>query len=381
MSGILLANIDQSTTAILSKLLKTEGYKVDTLPDSLLVSETLAEKTYDLLLTSAGGPEDPELNLVRKVRTEHSSLPVIVLIENSDAETMGTISELSPFACIEKPLKIDQMMSTVQRAVDFQGLLDSDSVNLNLQLESTYQFDGIVAESPVMKSVCDMVSRVAGTDVTVLVTGEKGTGKSLIAKTLHGCSRRKDKELVIVDCANSAAEDELFGASGGPSALDRACGGTLYLRQVESLATEVQEKLAGILESKKFMSSPDEKEKLFDARIVASGTGNLEELAAGGDLSLALYKMIKIIVIKIPPLRDRVEDIVPTLRMTMHDQIETTGGVLPNMDQSVIDLLEQYPWPGNSKEIQMVASHALKSQIDGSIALDSLPPQIKSAAR
>jgi DNA-binding NtrC family response regulator len=381
MSGILLANIDQSTTTILSKLLKTEGYKVDAVTDALLVADKLAETTYDLVLTSAGGPSDPELNLVRKIRADHASLPVIVIIENSDAETMGTISELSPFACLEKPLKIDQMLTTVQRAVDFHGLLDSDSVNLNLQLESTYQFEGIVAESPVMKSVCDMVSRVAGTDVTVLITGEKGTGKSLIAETLHTFSRRKDKAMASVNCSDASAEETLFGVEGTPSALDKACGGTLYLRQIEDLGAEAQETLAGILASKKFISPGDDKEKLLDARVIASGTGNLEELAAGGDLSLALYKMLKVIVIKIPPLRDRVEDIVPTLRMTMQDQIEAQGGVLPNMDQDVVDLLEKYPWPGNSKEIQMIAGHALGAQIDGSIALDSLPPQIKSGAR
>ena len=381
MSGILLANIDQSTTTILSKLLKTEGYKVDAVTDTLLVADKLAETTYDLVLTSAGGPADPELNLVRKIRADHASLPVIVIIENSDAETMGTISELAPFACLEKPLKIDQMLATVQRAVDFHGLLDSDSVNLNLQLESTYQFEGIVAESPVMKSVCDMVSRVAGTDVTVLITGEKGTGKSLIAKTLHTFSRRKDKAMASVNCSDASAEETLFGAEGTPSALDKACGGTLYLRQIEDLGAEAQETLAGILTSKKFTSPGDDKEKLLDARVIASGTGNLEELAAGGDLNLSLYKILKIIVIKIPPLRDRVEDIVPTLRMTMQDQIEAQGGVLPNMDQDVVDLLQQYPWPGNSKEIQMIAGHALSAQVNGSIAIDSLPPQIKSGAR
>ncbi len=381
MSGILLANIDQSTTAILSKLLKTEGYKVDAVADATMVSEKLTTNNYDLILASAGGEIDPKLDMVRKIRTDHSAVPVVLLIENSDPETMGAISEISPFACMEKPLKIDQLLSTVQRAVDFQGLLDSDSVNLNLQLESSYQFEGIVAESPIMKSVCDMISRVAGTDVTVLVTGEQGTGKSLVAQTLHTFSRRKDKAMATVDCTKGTAVDELFGADGVASALDSACGSTLYLRQVESLPVDEQDRLAGILETKKFASAESDKEKLLDARVIASGTGNLEELAAAGELSLRLYKLLKIIVIKIPPLRDRVEDIVPTLRMTMQDRVKADGGVLPNMDQEVINLLEKYPWPGNSKEITIVADHALAAQVNGTVALDSLPPQIKSGAR
>jgi DNA-binding NtrC family response regulator len=381
MSGILLASIDQSTTAILTKLLKTEGYKVDAAPDTQQAQEKLSAAKYELVLASAGGEADPELNLVKKVKADHPAIPVIAIIDTSDSETMQRVSEASPFACLEKPLKIDQLLSTVQRAVDFQGLLDSDSVNLNLQLESSYQFDGIVAESPVIISVCDMISRVAGTDVTVLITGEKGTGKSLVAETLHQFSRRKDKDIVAVDCRKPDASAKLFGDSGAASALDNACGATLYLRQIESLPLDAQEKLAGVLESKKVQSTAQDKERLLDARIVASGTGNLEEMAAAGEISLSLYKNLKIIVIKIPPLRERKEDVVPTLRMAMQSRIEEEGGVLPNMDQDVIDLLEKYPWPGNSKEIDLVADQALQAQVDGTIAIDSLPPQIKSGAR
>ncbi len=381
MSGILLASIDQGTTAILTKLLKTEGYKVDAAADGKQAEEKLAGAAYDLVLASAGGEADPEFNLVKSVRTAHPAVPVIAIIDASDQNTMQSVAEASPFACLEKPLKIDQLLSTVQRAVDFQGLLDSDSVNLNLQLESTYQFEGIVAESPIMKSVCDMISRVAGTDVTVLITGEKGTGKSLVAETLHQYSRRKDKEMVTVDCSRPEAGTLLAGEPGKPSALDRACGATLYLKQIESLPLQEQERLATILEDKKFTSSEQDKERLLDARIIASGTGNLEQMAAAGELSLSFYKALKIILIKIPPLRDRKEDVVPTLRMAMQTRINKEGGVLPNMSQEVIELMEQYPWPGNSKEIDMVAGHALQAQVDGTISLESLPPQIRSAAK
>lgn len=381
MAGILLANIDKSTTLILSKLLRTEGYKVDAVQGYAELDDKFSTQNYELALTSAGIKTPEDLEVIRKIRKNNSSLPVIVILENSDPETMGAVSEVHPFACLQKPLKIDQLMSTVQRAVDFQGLLDSNSVNLNLQLESAYQFEGIVAESPVMRSVCDMISRVAGTDVTVLITGEKGTGKSLVARTLHNYSRRKDKALVTVDCSKAEAPDELFGMQGKPCALDRSCGGTLYLRQIESLQLEHQDRLAGILEKKKFASTETGKDRLFDARVIASGSGNLEEQAAGGDLSLKLYKMLKIIVVKIPPLRERREDVVPTLKMAMQAQVDRQGGVLPNMDQDVISLLENYPWPGNSKEIDMVARHALQAQVNGTIKLASLPPQIKSAAR
>lgn len=380
MSGILLANIDAGTTAILTKLLKTEGYKVDA-ADASSAIDKLSKKSYDLAVSTVSAKSADSLELVRKIRAQYGAVPLILIIETSDADIMGRIDEISPFACLEKPLKIDQLLSTVQRAVDFQGLLDSNSVNLNLQLESTYQFEGIVAESPIMKSVCDMISRVAGTDVTVLVVGEKGTGKSLVARTLHHFSRRKDRPLVVADCSSHGAGENIFGESGQECLLDKAYGATLYLRQIEALPVEEQERLAAVLEKKKYLSPSSGKEKLLECRIIASGSGNLEELAAGGELSLALYKMLKIIVIKIPPLRDRPEDVVPTLRMIMQDKLEKTGGVLPNMEQDVMSVLERYPWPGNSKEIDMVASHILASAHKGTITMDALPPQIKSIAR
>ena len=167
MSKILLANEEKGTSDILTTLLKTEGYKVVSTSVLSQAQESIETDEFDLMITSTGKIFDSDLTLLKSAKTYRASMPVIVINESGDAERTALIDEYSPFASVEKPLKVDRLLTAVHKAVDLSDAALTENVNLNLQLEKTYQFEGIVAESPAMKSVCDMVSRVAGIDVTI----------------------------------------------------------------------------------------------------------------------------------------------------------------------------------------------------------------------
>ena len=257
----------------------------------------------------------------------------------------------------------------MQKAVDFNDAALTENVNLNLQLETCYQFEQIVAESPAMRSVCDMLNRVAPTDITVLITGEKGTGKESLARTLHAHSRRKDKAFVVVDCVKAAADFVLFAPGG---TLDSATGGTLFLREVEALPAGIQERLLKTLQDRKLPGT----ESSVDVRVVASVTGNPDQFLGQVGFNSGLYKLLKVIVIKIPPLRERKEDIMPSIRMALR-RLQGEDKALPTLDQKVVKVLESYSWPHNMETVEAVLTSALKRSQDGKITVEGLPSEVQ----
>ncbi|MDD4872196.1 MAG: sigma 54-interacting transcriptional regulator, partial [Kiritimatiellae bacterium] len=274
------------------------------------------------------------------------------------------------FACIEKPLKVDKLVSAVQKAVDQGGASGAGNANLHLQLEACYQYENIVAESPAMKSACDMISRVAGTDVTILISGEHGTGKELAARTIHANSRRKEKSIVVVDCSVPDADRDLFSQNG----IEKANGGTFVLHEVSALPKPAQQNLLKCLQERKITSAVSSQVIPLDIRIIATTSTNLQQLVNDGKFNPDLYKYIRIIFIQLAPLRDRQQDIMPTVRQVL---LRKAGGkALPVLDPEVINIFQKYSWPGNATEIEYVIDQALKAATEGKITKACLPPEL-----
>jgi DNA-binding NtrC family response regulator len=367
MSRILLVSSEKGTLSILTNLLKTEGYKVVATQDPQKAKDMISSEDFNLMIASVN--VDADLDLITLARAKQPAMPVVAITKTGGGDVAGAVVKLKPFACIEKPLKVDQLLATVQKAVDFNDAALTENVNLNLQLETCYQFEQIVAESPAMRSVCDMLNRVAPTDITVLISGETGTGKEAIARTLHLHSRRKDKPFTVVDCAKAAADSTMFAVGG---TLEASNGGTVFLRHVETLPLGLQERLLKTLQDRKLPGT----DNAVDVRVVASVTGNPDQALGKGAFSSGLYKFLKVIVIKVPPLRERKDDIMPTVRMALR-RIVGENKALPSLDQKVVKALEAYSWPQNSDTVEAVLSSALKKSQDGRIMLECLPPDIQ----
>jgi len=376
MSQILVMSNEKGTVGILSKLLRTEGYKTVSTDDPAEAGELMKNQEFSLIITGGDRDWDPEFDLVKVAQAELPNVPVIVIVQKDGGESTAKALELEPFACIEKPLKVDELLVTVQKAIDYADAAAAGNVNLNLQLETRYQFENIVAESPAMRKVCDVLSRIAATEVTVLISGDKGCGKGTLAEAIHKHSRRKDQPFVKVACDSENVEAKLFGGGDAKSGMVKAAGGTLFLREVQTLPTGVQASLAGVLEEKEIPARGGAPAMPVNVRLIASATGDLRDAVEAGSFSEDLFRCLRVMPIAIPPLRERRKDIGPLVKQILQRQVGE-GQVLPAIAADALEKLEQYDWPGNLPEAHDVVKHALDSAGGGELTVDCLPPNVR----
>ncbi len=375
MAIVLIVGKEKTTISILTKLLKTEGYKVNAIDEPEKIESALKTDDVKLVMSFVGPAWDSDLSIVGNICQKKGNIPLIVIGDNE--EYVNKAQQFTPYAVFEKPLKIDKLILTVQRAVDFYEAEKSKKVNLGLLLETSYPFENIVAESPLMRSMCDMIMRVAGIDVTVLITGEPGTGKQEIARTIHDNSKRKGSQMMVFDCAAPNADERLFGSDSEKGFLENADKCTLFLRNIESLPLETQDKLGKALTDKKVSKTkPDA--GAFDARVIASCEANLEQLVVQLKFSANLFRIVRVIHIKVPPLRDRKADIRPIVRRFI---IKNTpaGQPVPSVDKVALEHMENYQWPKNISELEAVLLVALKQVKNGVLEVSSLPLPLQSA--
>jgi len=287
---------------------------------------------------------------------------------------------------ITKPFKLDELVLTVQRALEYHNAINENK-ELKAQIVHLEKLDGIVAESLGMRRVCDMIERVAPTSTTVLIYGESGTGKELVARALHHYSPRKDKTFMAINCAALPAqlmESEMFGyvkgAFTGANAtktglFEAAHGGTLFLDEIGSMPLEIQSKLLRVLQDKKIRKVGGSDHTEVDVRIIAASNEKLERLIEQGKFREDLYYRLSVISIDIPPLRNRPEDILPLVGHIMRRELGPDAE-LPLIDHETQRILDNYNWPGNVRELENTIQHALTFAQNGNITKDTLPAKI-----
>lgn len=371
-SQILLINTEQSTLRILTNLLKTEGYKVTATADVCKAKSLASSEKYDLLISGVTGENDAEMEAIKTAMTSNPRMRLVVITKSGAGALSEKVAALKPFATIETPLKVDKLMETVQKAVDYKDVPLAESVNFNLQLEKKYQLEDVVAESPAMKAICDMVNRISATDITVLIIGESGVGKESIARAIHAGSKRKDKPFIVVDCADSNAEANLMAP--GVSALQEAGKGTVLLKDITALPSSAQEALLSVMRERKINGAA------LDARLLVTATKSIDEAVKSDGFNADLAKLVKIVPIKVPPLRDRKPDVMPTVRYVLR-KLVGKDAALPALDQDVVKILESCPWTRNIASIEDAMAAALeKAGKSGRVTRDCLPSTVITSA-
>ncbi len=389
MARILLVDDEPSILSVLSTLLKGQGFDAQPALGGEKALEFLRTETYDLLITDIRMQPLDGLNLLKKARAMHPSMAVIMITAYGSVESAVEAMKVGAFDYVTKPFKVDELLITVQRALEYRRAI-SENQQLKAQLEARYGFENMVAESPAMRKICSMIERVAPTDQTVLIGGESGVGKEVIAKAIHANSIRKKKNFVPINCAampEPLLESELFGhvkgsftgAAGDKEGLfEVASGGTIFLDEIGSMPLSLQSKLLRVLQEREIRRVGGTKTIPVDSRVIAASNENLEELIAKGAFREDLFYRLSVIPLVIPPLRERPEDILPLAFHFLREVVGRKGERLPELTPETQMLLESYPWPGNVRELENAIRHACTFAVDGKIGIEDFPAKIAS---
>ena len=391
MARILLVDDEPSILNVLSVLLKAEGHDVTPAQGGEKAAELLKTASYDLMISDIRMRPIDGMQLLKIAIELHPSISVLMVTGYGSVETAVEALKLGAFDYITKPFKVDELLITVKRALEYNQVI-SENVNLKAQINSRYRLENIIAESPSMRKVCEMIERVAPTDATVLIYGESGTGKELVAMAIHSTSRRKAKNFMGINCAalpEPLMESELFGhvkgAFTGASAdkeglFEVLSGGTLLLDEIASMPMGIQAKLLRVLQDKEIRRVGGNENIPVDLRVLAATNRHLESLIGQGAFRQDLYYRLSVIPIEIKPLRERTEDILPLVYHFLHRELGE-GNELPTVDHEVVNILESYSWPGNVRELENAIKHVLTFNKEGIIAKDFLPPKILGDVR
>jgi two-component system response regulator PilR (NtrC family) len=385
MAKILIADDDPTILSLLNKILLSKGYEVQLAENGNVAEKLLKSEQFDLLVSDIKMEPVDGMQLLRNTRQLRPHVGAIMLTAYATVATAVEAMKEGAFDYIPKPFKIDELLETVKRALEYQHSI-AEQISGTPHLNSKKYFGNIVAESAPMVNVCEMIKRVAPTKTTIMVTGESGTGKELVAEAVHTFSARSEGPFLPVNCAALPAtliESELFGhvkgsftgANANKEGLFEASkGGTLFLDEVNSIPLDLQSKLLRAIQNKKIRKVGGTEEFDVDVRIIAATNQSLENMVKEGTFREDLYYRLSVISIDIPPLKQRPADILPLAQHFIALEIE--GGEFPTMDNAVLSILQNYSWPGNVRELQNVIQHCLTFLEDGKITKETLPSKL-----
>ncbi|MCC7299998.1 MAG: sigma-54-dependent Fis family transcriptional regulator [Verrucomicrobia bacterium] len=385
MPRILIVDDEPTILNLLNKILIGQGYDATPASNGEKALQLLQTEKFDLMISDINMTPINGMELLRKAAASWPDMGVIMLTAYGTVATAVEAMKEGAFDYITKPFKLDELVLTVQRALEYHNAI-SENKDLKARLEHKAQLGGIVAESQGMRKVCGMIERVAPTSTTVLIYGESGTGKELVARALHHYSPRKEATFMAVNCAALPAqlmESEMFGHVKGSftganatkaGLFETAHGGTLFLDEISSMPLEIQSKLLRVLQDKKIRKVGGSDHTEVDVRIIAASNEKLETLIEQGKFREDLYYRLSVISIDIPPLRNRPEDILPLVDHILRRELGS-GAELPQIDHEAQSILDNYNWPGNVRELENAILHAL-TFAQGNITKDTLPAKI-----
>ena len=325
------------------------------------------------------------MEVLARVRERDPGMPVIMITAYGTIENAVQAMKQGAFDYITKPFNRDELRMTLDKALRMRRL-EKENAELRAEVTDRYRFESIVGSSAKTREVLDMAGRVAASDATVLITGERGTGKELLAKGVHFNSTRADGPFVAVNCAaipETLIESELFGHAKGAftgavrdkeGKFELADGGTLLLDEIGDLRIDLQAKILRVLQERVVDRVGGTKSIPVDVRVIASTNRDIEQLIREGKFREDLYDRINVIALRMPPLRERREDI-PLLVSHFLRKFTKDAGV--SVQQETLDVLMSYGWPGNVRELESVIERASVLRRGNVLTPDDLPDKLK----
>jgi DNA-binding NtrC family response regulator len=389
---LLLVDDDPLIVNSLSEFLRLEGYAVDSAGDGAQAVEMLAVNRYNLVITDVNMPRTNGLELLRTIRNRYPDVVVLVITGYGTIENAVDAVKMGAFDYLTKPIIDDEIRVTIQKALKQQTLL-SENYALKIQLGMRYGLDNIVGHDYKMLKIFDLVEAVADSRTTVLMTGESGTGKSLIARAIHHRSPRRDKPFVEVSCGaipEGLLESELFGHVKGSftgATYDKqgrflaADGGTIFLDEINSASPSFQVKLLRVLQERKFEPVGSNQTLSVDVRIILASNQDLAKLVEEQKFRQDLYYRINVVNIILPPLRQRLGDIPLLAEAFLKKLTHELNRKIAGFTQEAMDLMRRYTWPGNVRELENAIERAVVLTKRPLITPDDLPQHLLDAVQ
>ncbi len=386
MPKLLVVDDEKNLRLVVQKEMTRQGHDVECAEDGESAWEMLEGEDFDVLLCDINMPRLDGMGLLRRIRERSPNPPeVIMLTGQATVETAIEAMKLGAYDYLTKPYRIGELSALVTAAAEKQQL-KVDNQRLRAQIARTAQsIPDIVADSPQMKEALRLVQRVAPSDTSVLITGESGVGKELIAQAIHRLSKRADKAFIDLNCAalqDTLLESELFGHEAGAFSGARtrklglfeiADGGTLFLDEIMEMPMQLQSKLLRALETRSFFRVGGVKKVEVDVRLVAATNRNKDQAIADGVFRADLMYRVNSFEISIAPLRERREDIEPLARHLLH---KLAGAQAPELAPEAIEALRRSDWSGNVRQLRNALERAVLLTDGDMITPRDLPPEI-----
>ena len=384
---VLVVDDERETCELLEMALTRQGMQVTTCTTAADALEKIASRDFDVVLTDLSMPETSGLEVCERVIAIRPDVPVVLITGNATLETaMGAI-RAGAYDFVTKPIESKTLGVVVARAVQHRRL--REQIKLLRAARDANQSSIIVGGSPAMRKVADLIERVGESDASVLIHGETGTGKELVARAVHNKSKRREGPFVAINCAavpHSLLESELFGHARGAftdakatrvGLFQQANGGTLFLDEIGELPIDVQPKLLRALQERKVRPVGDNREIPYDARIVAATNRDLENEVHEKRFREDLYYRINVVKLEVPPLRSRGSDTLHLAHHFLKQFAERSAKPTLELSERAAERLMAYEWPGNVRELENCIEHAVALARFDQVTVEDLPEKLR----
>lgn len=381
---VLVIDDDKHLAETIAESLERRGHSCTVATSGKAGAAKIEHEPFDIVLTDLRMADLDGLAVVEKVRTHLPDAEVFVITGYADVKTAVEAMKLGASHYLQKPIDLAELRAVVDKSAERTKTVR----DLRRQLDEKFGFEGVVGNSPKMLKVLQRLKAYAPTAASVLILGENGTGKELVARALHTNSPRKGKPFVAMNCAalnENLLDDEMFGHEDGAftgakgqrkGRFEYAHGGTLFLDEIGDMPLSLQAKLLRVLENGEVVRIGANEPIKVDVRIIAATNRDLETAVKDGKFRLDLYHRLKVGVIRLPPLRERKEDIPQLGAHFLKEVAKRHGKQVPKIAASVWKAFEGYDWPGNVRELRNLLDSMVVLDLDGELTLDDLPEDV-----
>ncbi|MEJ2040337.1 MAG: sigma-54 dependent transcriptional regulator [Desulfosarcinaceae bacterium] len=368
---ILFVDDDKDILLMVEQYLEMQGYQVTTINSGLKALDIVKDQDIDIIFTDYKMPEFNGLELLAAVKQYKPEIEVIVVTGYGSMESAVQAMKFGSYDYLQKPFKLDHLKLIIDRIIEEKKVQDKAAL-IRRRTRERYRFHQLVGTSPRMQQIYDLIETVSHQNPMVMIQGESGTGKELVARTIHKVSDRGDNPFVAVNCgsiAESVADDEVL--THVEALIQKVDGGTLYLDEIAELSSNLRLALLEALKNGAGEESPS-------IRVIAASSRELSEVVASGALKKDLFDLLNAVLITLPPLRERREDICLLIHHFIYVICTRQKKRVISVTPEAFDILMRYHWPGNLIQLQNVIERALALGVESLIKPEDLPAEIQT---